>query len=67
LQLTCTGHQTDFFSQIQKKMIELQLNNQAETTAKAHRAVYRRALGNRLSDEDQWLLNRGEANRARAR
>jgi len=37
------------------------------TTAKAYRAVYRRAAGHRLSDEDQWLLNRGEANYADAR
>jgi len=32
-----------------------------ETTAKTYRAVYRRAAGCRLTDEDQWLLSRGEA------
>jgi glycosyltransferase involved in cell wall biosynthesis len=38
-----------------------------EIAAKAYRAVYRRAAGYCLSDEDQWLLNRGEANHADAR
>jgi glycosyltransferase involved in cell wall biosynthesis len=38
-----------------------------ETTAKAYRAVYRRAAGRCLSDEDHWLLNQGEANHADAR
>jgi hypothetical protein len=37
-----------------------------EHTAKAYRAVYRRAGGRELDEEDHWLLDRDEMQKSRS-